>query len=427
MAERGIRIPVEGVKYKAGLEVADFNFVLNLLKRERLSEITPREQAVLLEASWCLNCTECLGVCPVLDVIPNDKWPGPRNIVSELSRSVTEYYLSNDVVYNCTLCGACEEACPKNIPVPKLTALLRTKILDQRPDLVPVEYKEALDRIRKFNLVFEPMPKQEKIESAKGRMENLRLPWIPDRVVSRAKVVYFPGCQAEERYIEIREATKLILEKLKVNYTLFKDMSCCGLPAELAGDCDLATQLQDKLAAQIEKIGADTVVTTCAGCTAELKKVMEAKGVKFEVKHLIEYLAEDYKLSNLVNALKRVKSTPLTVSLHKSCDLSRKDVGNYIMDYTEDILKVLPNTKFKSLGDPDRCCGAGGLVSYSNPGLANAILKKKLDDIQKTNPQVVTTPCPLCATHIGNGLNREGIKTESEDFTVFLAKRLYGV
>lgn len=82
--------------------------------------------------------------------------------------------------------------------------------------------------------------------------------------------------------------------------------------------------------------------------------------------------------------------------------------------------------EIKRLEDPERCCGAGGLLNLYNPQISRVIIKKEIEDIQKSGAQTVVTPCPLCLVQIDQALFKKKAKTEALDYTVFLAKRLYG-
>jgi Fe-S oxidoreductase len=101
-------------------------------------------------------------------------------------------------------------------------------------------------------------------------------------------------------------------------------------------------------------------------------------------------------------------------------------LGKYITDYAEEILGMLPNVELKKLEDPERCCGAGGLLNLYNPQISKAIVKKEIEDIQKSGAQTVVTPCPLCLVQIDQALFKRKAETGALDYTVFLAKRLYG-
>ena len=64
--------------------------------KEEIKEITSR----------CINCGMCNGVCPVLRILRKE-WNSPRGLCILLNQDIFE-----KVLYDCTLCKACEDNCP---------------------------------------------------------------------------------------------------------------------------------------------------------------------------------------------------------------------------------------------------------------------------------------------------------------------------
>ncbi|MGQ9720914.1 MAG: (Fe-S)-binding protein [Candidatus Jordarchaeum sp.] len=402
----------------------EIKHIEGILQEEDITRMEPEEDETYKKVEACQNCGLCLAVCPILEVIKHESYSGPRSITSELSRTVREFWKAKDVVYFCTQCGRCQEICSKNVPVPDMVTLIRSKLFEQRRDLVPESFEPMLQNLKEHGLAFEPMEGEARVESAQGRLEMLGLPYMPDKIKSNAEVLYFPGCQADNLLPEIRESAKLVLEKLGVDYTLLPGLRCCSLPAILMGDSEMVDKLEKDFLEKVENLGVKTVVTTCAGCTATLEGIRQRNNADFEVKHIIEYIIEDFGREKFEKLLKN-HPEHVSVTLHSPCHLDRH-VGKYTTDYAEEILEILPNVEIKRLEDPERCCGAGGLLNLYNPQISRAIVRKEIEDIQKSGAQKVVTPCPLCLVQIDQALFRKKAKTEALDYTVFLAKRLYG-
>jgi len=402
----------------------EMKHIKGILKEEDITLIEPDEEEAYRKIEACQNCGLCLAFCPILEVLPHESYSGPRSITSELSRTVREFWKAKDVVYYCTLCGRCQEICSKNVPVPRAVTLIRAKLFKQRRDLVPKSFETMLESLHEHGLAFEPAAEDERVERAKGRLEMLGLPYVPDRVESNAEVLYFPGCQADILLPEIRESAKLVLEKLGADYTLLPGLKCCGLPSVLMGDSEMADELEKDFLEKVKNLGVKTVVTTCAGCTATLEGIRQRNDADFMVKHVIEYIVEDVGKEKF-RELFGDHPGRVTVTLHAPCHLDRH-VGKYTTDYAEEILEMLPGVEFRRLEDPERCCGAGGLLNLYNPRVSRAIVRKEIEDIQRSGAQTVVTPCPLCLVQIDQALFKKKAKQEALDYTVFLAKRLYG-
>ncbi|MFW9840417.1 MAG: (Fe-S)-binding protein, partial [Candidatus Thorarchaeota archaeon] len=265
---------------------------------------------------------------------------------------------------------------------------------------------------------------EEKAESRDMRLERLGLPFIDDPKLSDAEVIFYPGCQAEERAQEVREAAKVILDFFDVNYTVLDEMSCCGLPSVLMGDHATATNLAKKLHEKVRKIGAKMVVTTCAGCTGNLSEISERDEWGIPTVHVLEFLAEQVGFERIEKAFGEASDySDVHVSVHDPCHLI-KHTSRQIMDYALDILRRVPGVRVSESNAHDSCCGGGGLVSYHAKDVANAVVRENLEAINETGAERIVTPCPLCTAQIESNLFRTGSSVEVDDLTVFLAQRL---
>jgi len=375
------------------------------------------EQVGLLEK--CLNCGICTMFCPIMQV-PLVTCPGPRSISTATSRHFTEFKLMFDEVMKCTLCGECREVCPQNVPVTDIIKLIRKKILDYTPSVLPFSVVRYVESLRKTGFFTSPMSKEDREEMR----EFLDIPTVPDRYMREADVVYFPGCQASSTLIEIFEATKTILDKLNVDYTLLEDWSCCGYPAHILGMDELAEETVNKLISKIGEKGAKTVLTTCAGCTANLKRVLEGYDTNISVKHLIEYLVEDVRLDNLMEIMRKPSSKGEIVTIHYPCELNRH-VGKYMNDYFYDLVASLPNVKVVESKMGEKCCGGGGILLIYDSKLSLEVAKLKAEDFKSTGASMVLTACPSCIVNINRGFVEIGEhRIRVKDISFFVAKNL---
>ncbi|RLI56100.1 MAG: hypothetical protein DRO87_08280, partial [Candidatus Thorarchaeota archaeon] len=133
-----------------------YEFVKGTLKKERITPYTEDEIPVINSVSACINCGLCINHCPVVAAVGVDVFSGPRSIAVELSRSPPEYWATADKVYLCTGCGTCREVCPKNVDIPEVVNIVRRRIFEHRPDLVPKGLHAVRETLRTHNLAFEP-------------------------------------------------------------------------------------------------------------------------------------------------------------------------------------------------------------------------------------------------------------------------------
>jgi len=87
------------------------------------------------EILCCIRCAACLNICPVYRKIGgfsyHSAYPGPVGaVVTPLLWGVNE---AKDLCLGETLCGACQQACPVNINIPRMLLALRAKLADGDP------------------------------------------------------------------------------------------------------------------------------------------------------------------------------------------------------------------------------------------------------------------------------------------------------
>ncbi len=87
------------------------------------------------EALYCIRCAACLNICPVYQKVGGHAygWVYPGPIGAVLSPALVGLKQAKDLPYASTLCGACRDACPVKINIPKLLLYLRHKLAES-PD-----------------------------------------------------------------------------------------------------------------------------------------------------------------------------------------------------------------------------------------------------------------------------------------------------
>jgi L-lactate dehydrogenase complex protein LldF len=88
------------------------------------------------EMLYCIRCAACLNVCPVYGKIGGHSYGHPYSgplgaVILPLLTGINE---GRDLCQGETLCGACQDACPINIDLPRMLLALRAKLADGDPD-----------------------------------------------------------------------------------------------------------------------------------------------------------------------------------------------------------------------------------------------------------------------------------------------------
>ena len=87
----------------------------------------------------CFRCGLCKELCPVLKIMRSEQY-SPRGKAIILNNSFFER-----IVYDCTLCKACEKKCPLNLKL--CTAFIRARQVLVSQDKEVAENKEMIDRL----------------------------------------------------------------------------------------------------------------------------------------------------------------------------------------------------------------------------------------------------------------------------------------
>ncbi|MEX2146304.1 MAG: LutB/LldF family L-lactate oxidation iron-sulfur protein [Candidatus Rokuibacteriota bacterium] len=105
-------------------------FHLVLLDNGRIDQIA----GTLREALYCLRCGACLNVCPVYRQIGGHAYghtyPGPIGIL--LTSMLKGAPAVKDLAHASSLCGACADACPVRIDIPRMLVELRREVSEEK-------------------------------------------------------------------------------------------------------------------------------------------------------------------------------------------------------------------------------------------------------------------------------------------------------
>ncbi len=167
---------------KPGESTGTKEFHIVLLDNGR-SEILKGEYREILK---CIRCSACFNVCPVYRAIGGHAYgatyPGPMGVVlTSLLEGIDKVYPLLDAT---TLCGACMEVCPVQVPLVKLLTMLREERVSK--GLTPLTERAAMAMYgvaTKRQSVFSLAQRASKVFwpvlnriAGKGRLDRLPVP-----------------------------------------------------------------------------------------------------------------------------------------------------------------------------------------------------------------------------------------------------------
>ena len=315
----------------------------------------------------------------------------------EMTESIAEK------IYSCILCGNCEIQCQQEVGdhLVEIFEALRQEAIAQGYGPMPAHkaFKENIEKVN--NPYSEP------------HEDRFTEEYLKPHVKDKADVIYFVGCTGAYREKEVVRHTVSLLEKMGMDFAIQKDEKCCGSPLITTGQLDAAKALADYNVNQIKTTGADTVITSCAGCFRTFSNQYREKfgmELPFKVQHFTEFLNEHF---SKLSFKKLGKNDEIIVTYHDPCHLGRHG-GVY--DAPRAILRKLPGVTFKEMPrnrENAWCCGAGAGVKSAFKDFALETAKLRVEEAEMTKSNKLITACPFCERNLGDAI-------EAMDSAIFL-------
>jgi len=391
------------------------------------------------EIQRCLKCGLCRSVCPIFAEILDESGCARGKIA--LAEALLEGNLGlssifTDRLSKCLNCKSCVEVCPSGVRVDEVVLATRAEIFERGrfPLIKRLLFRYLLTRGR----LLPPISKtlafvQRKILKCLPQSSPYRilLPVVgidKDRILpvfaesplteeyeeilrpkgkSRMRVGFFLGCSLNLIYTQVGSAVIRILLGEQMEVVIPKDQGCCGMPVYSAGDRRSARKLAERNIRAFKKYDLDAIVVACASCGSALKRDYESiLGIKKSA-----FGAKIYDLNEFLNRFGKnmncvMPQSKTRVTYHDPCHLSR---GQAITNEPRNLLRNAQNVDFVEMSEPKRCCGGGGLFTFTHYSIAKEIGQKKANQIAATGAEAVATSCPSCMMQLEDMLRRSGL------------------
>jgi Fe-S oxidoreductase len=347
--------------------------------------------------------------CPVKNVLGFEAYSARGRIMVLKNVLAGKLKVSKDLfdwAYSCTTCASCKETClaiDGGIDTPSMIEAFRQDLVSNH--ITIDKHHEVVNNILTLGNPY-------------GEPASTRYDFIKSKnFSSKADVLLFAGCTAFYREPKILSNVIALFEKLGIYYTVLENEGCCGsILKRLGYTKEFQDNARNNLVA-IEASGANTIVFTCAGCYRTFKKDYSSfndQGIK--VLHVTEFL--DEYLKEHPNEFKLDHQA--LVSYHDPCHLGRHS-GVY--EAPRNLIKNIENATFIEL-DTSRnyshCCGAGGGVKSSNPGLAIQIAANRDAEAMLKHVEILVSACPFCEKNLRDGLDGLESQLRIVDITTLL-------
>jgi len=365
----------------------------------------------LLDLDACTNCGRCQDRCPAY---LTGKPLSPRKVIQDLKDhmvanskeliaaskkskngeeaepqwpALVPNVISEDELWSCTTCRACQEICPVYVEhIDKIIDMRRNLVLEQAS--MPETAEQALRCI------------ETRGHSCRGTTatrtewtEGLDVKFLSDD--SDVEVVFWVGCAAalEDRNIKVAKAMAKIMKAAGVNYAILgEEESCCGEPARRMGNEYLFQMQAMKNIEKLKQYNVKKIVALCPHCFNTIKNEYPQYEGVFEVVHHSQYIAE-------LIAGGRLKVTPSLqekCTYHDSCYLGRhNDIYNEPRQVVSSISASHPVEMQRSKRN-GFCCGAGGGRFWMEERIGTRISEERVEQVMQTGAGMVASACPYC-------------------------------
>ena len=249
------------------------------------------------------------------------------------------------------------------------------------------------------------------------------------------RIALLATCLADALFPRAAQATVVLLERLGHQVIFPAGQTCCGQMHINTGYAQEAVGLvrhhvevfEPALAGAAGQPAADAVVAPSGSCVGSVRhqhaQVARDAGDEQLARRAEAVAARTFELSELLVDVLGVTEVgavyPHRVSYHPTChSLRMLRVG----DKPLRLLRSVAGIDLVELPDADQCCGFGGTFALKNAEVSTAMLADKVRAVQTTRAEVLTAGDSSCLMHIGGGLSRLRVGTQ----TVHLAEILAG-
>jgi Fe-S oxidoreductase len=393
--------------------VANLDFEKEQVGLETVKDLGSK---TVLDAFTCVECGRCQVNCPAWGA---GKALNPKTVILQTQDALVAgqretrlgAVYTEEVLWQCTTCGACENQCPVGIEhLPLIIGSRRGLVSNgDAPDYLGGVYNHLERRGNIWGLSYEQ--RQKFVESAS--LETFD--------PARHDVLVWLGCAGafEADFQKSLKSLFAILRARGVTFGVLSKERCTGDPAKRTGNEYMFQELANANIEDLRTARPKTILTSCPHCVKTIGADYRRFGYDVEVVHssvFVENLTRDV----------RTGGSDGTVTYHDPCYLGRYGAT---VDEPRQLL-----TRFGAeLKEPVRnrenpyCCGAGGGLLFADkeeePG--SRISDVRFKQLRETGASTVVTACPFCSIMLkGAQSSAPGADLQFVDLMTFVNDRL---
>ena len=380
----------------------------------------------------CVHCGMCNSTCPTYQIL-GDELDGPRGRIYLIKDMLENNKPANEKIAKhldrCLSCYACMTTCPSGVNYmhlidhgrahlektykrPILERLFRNILSLTLPNPKIFKILSILVNIvRPLKFLFPEFIKNSmKLMPAKFPKKTLKTQKIysVEKTKSIARVALLTGCVQRVISPEINESTIRLLNRHNVEVVVMPEINCCGSLDHHLGKEKAAHELFKKNINlwydEYLENGLTAIISNTSGCGTTLKdygfifrgdKEMKIKAKKISelTKDITEFLDKNIKLNFKQN------EKVYKIAYHSACSMQH---GQKVHQQPIDLLKRTGN-QVLNIPEGHVCCGSAGTYNILQQKIAKELLKNKIENINKIQPDFISTGNIGCMTQIASG------------------------
>ncbi|MFW5937251.1 MAG: heterodisulfide reductase-related iron-sulfur binding cluster [Desulfosalsimonas sp.] len=380
----------------------------------------------ILDFYTCADCGRCSDNCPANTV---GRPLSPRFISLKGRDYAFEHYpifgdfiktdanimgkiYSEDEIWSCTTCGACEQECPIGIEYINKIVDMRRGMVDEGN--VPQSLQKPLQSLEKRGNPYGKMEKK-RAEWSKALSEEFEVK-VLEKKGTTADTLYFVDSVTsyDERMQSVAQATARILHGAGIDFgVLGKNEKDSGNEVRRFGEEMLYQELKNSNIEAILNSGAKRIVTADPHAFNVIKNDYNSPDLP-PVEHISQFLHNNISNGKIrLNSLDE-EGRQKVFTYHDPCYLGRHndlyDAPRAVIDAIDGVNRI----EMTRSRDRSFCCGGGGLMLFYEPEEDERMGVRRVKMAQEAGATVIVTACPFCLTNIEDGIKVAGLEGQME-------------